>query len=79
MTPQSYKPKYNLKLELFVLSVTLVTGGSHLTPNSFVLPETCSVLSTSFPAIFVLIAEGFTKISLVVCMTWSSYSNKCSI
>ena len=45
---------------------------SHLTPSGFVLPETCSVSSTGFSAIFVLTAEGFTKISLVSCTTWKS-------
>ena len=69
MTSQSYKRKRNLKLELFVLSVTLVMGDfvRVLTPNSFVLPGTCSVSSTSFPAIFVLIAEEYYE-NIVGCL-----------
>ena len=71
MTSQNRKLLNNQKVALFVLLVRLVWGvWSHFILNSFVLPETCSVLSIRSPASLVLVAEGFTKISLIVCMTW---------
>ena len=59
MTSQSQKCKHNPKLEPFVLPVTLVMGGLlAFDSQQFCLRETCSVSSTSFLAIFVLMGLG---------------------